>query len=88
MLAGNPVSPQDLIACLETLTPVKLIGLALLEECQPAPGGLFPGDVPLDQLVAATVQLIQYGDACRQVAGKLAALHAIPVSLPIVEYGL
>ncbi len=81
-------SAQQLIACLETLVPVQLLGLTLLETRQPAPGAWFPADIPPDQLVAATVQLIQYGDTCRQMAGKLAALRAIPAALPIMEYGL
>ena len=88
MVQVSPISVQALIACLEALAPVELLGLALLDQHQPVPGTWFPGDVPPDQLVAATVQLIQYGDTCRQVAGKLAALRAVPTALPVVEYGL
>ena len=88
MVQPSPDPAQNLIACLETLAPVQLLGLTLLEQHQPAPGMWFPGNIPPDQLVAATVQLIQYGDACRQMAGKLAALRAIPAALPVVEYGL
>ena len=78
----------DLIACLETLEPARLIALALLEECPPSPGGWFSDAFPEERLVAATVELIAYGDACHKMASKLAALRAVPVSLPIVEYGL
>ncbi len=88
MVQTWPEATQRLITCLETLVPVQLLGLVLLETHQPTPGTWFPADVPPDQLVAATVQLIQYGDACRQMAGKLAALRAIPAALPVVEYGL
>ncbi len=85
---AQPDSAQKLITCLETLAPVQLLGLTLFEQYQPAHGTWFPADIPPDQLVAATVQLIQYGDACRQMAGKLTALRAIPVALSVVEYGL
>ncbi len=88
MVHSSSEATQRLITCLETLAPVQLLGLVLLETHQPAPGTWFPADVAPDQLVAATVQLIQYGDACRQMAGKLAALRAIPAALPIMEYGL
>ncbi len=88
MVQSSSDSAQKLIACLETLAPVQLLGLALLETHHPTPGAWFPADIPPDQLVAATVQLINYGDTCRQMAGKLAALCAIPATLPVVEYGL
>ncbi len=88
MTRTSPESAQRLITCLETLAPVQLLGLTLFEQYQPASGTWFPADIPPDQLVAATVQLIQYGDACRQMAGKLAALRAIPAALSVVEYGL
>ena len=88
MAQTSSESVQRLITYLETLAPVQFLGLALLETHQPAPGTWFPADIPPDQLVAATVQLIQYGDVCRHMAGKLAALRAIPAALPVVEYGL
>lgn len=87
-MAHAPLSTRDLIVCLETLAPVPLLGLTLLETYPPAPGTWFPSSVPPDQLVAATVQLIEYGDTCRQIAGKLTALQAIPAALPVLEYGL
>ena len=82
------INVTNLIACLQSLTPVNLIGLTLLEECPPAPGGWFPNQVPEERLVAATIQIIQYGDDCQRMAGRVTALRAVPVSLPVVEYGL
>jgi hypothetical protein len=84
----NSVTVQDLIDCLQTLGPANLIGLALLNEFPLAPGGWFPDQVPEERLIAATIQIIQYGDDCRRMTGRLTALRAVPVSLPVVEYGL
>jgi hypothetical protein len=88
MLQITSVLAQDLIVCLETLTPIKLIGLALLEGCQPTPGGWFPDNVSTEQVVAATIQIILYGDTCKRMVDKLTALRAVPVPLAVMEYRL
>ena len=82
------INVTNLIACLETLAPVNLIGLILLNEYPPASGSWFPDQVPDERLIAATIQITQYGDDCQRMAGRLTALHAVPVSLPVIEYGL
>ena len=88
MHTGRPFSAENLLACLEQIPPVELKGLALLRQCQPAPGRWFPGDIPAAQIVQATVEFIEYGDRCMSAAQKLAALRPIPWPLPIWEFGL
>jgi len=83
----TPVSVEDLLACLDKVPPVELLGLTLLEQCQPSTGW-FPGDVPMEAVVKATIQLIGYGERARYAAEKLSDLRAIPLALPIEEYGL
>lgn len=82
------VTIDDLLACLESLPPIDLLGLKLLEQCQPQ-SGWYPGDVPMAAVVEATVQLIDYGERTQEITGRLRDLRAIPLTaLEIIEYGL
>ena len=78
---------ESLLACLEHLEPVELLGLTLLEQCQPY-SGWFPVNVDPEQIAKATVQFIEYADRSEQAAEALRSLRAIPLELRIVEYGL
>lgn len=81
-----------LILCIEDLAPVPLVGLSLLRQplglTDAARGSWFPTDITAEQLVAAALDLIAYGDRCRESAHKLSDLHPIPVSFSVAEYPL
>lgn len=86
------VAHRDVLACVESLPPVALVGLSLLRQpltdADAQSGRWFPADIPSAQVVAATLELITYLDRCRAVAAKLADLRAVPCSFPVLEYPL
>ncbi len=88
MLTVTTLDSRQLIACLEGLPPVELLGLALLRQCRPEPGTWFPTRLPPEQVKAATLEFIAYGNRCLEAAQRLAALSPVPLALSCPEYGL
>ncbi len=89
-IASTTLSSGTLRSCLEQLQSVELLGLTLLAQSQPTTGW-FPGrlsSIEPETLVQATVQLIDYGERCRDAAERLGALRAVPLELNIPEFGL
>ena len=78
---------ESLLECLEQLEPIELLGLTLLEQCQPY-SGWFPVNVDAEAIATATVQFIEYGDRAQHAAEALRSMRAIPLELCIMEYGL
>lgn len=72
--------------CLRGLPPANLLGTRLFQ-AQPA-NGLFPTQVAREQLVTAVSELVDYGTRCRQALSGLRNLSAVPLTTPMLEYGL
>lgn len=99
---SHKCASRQLLACLEALPPLALLGVALLRQCQWTPhktagfmgnpdqtaGGWFPKTVPVEQVVQATVEMIAYGTRSTYATQKLASLRPIPLNIPIVEFPL
>lgn len=81
-----------LIEALAGLEPVELKGVELLREFRSrSPGWLpEPFDESIDRgaIVCATVELIEYGDACRAALQRLGDLSPVTLDEPVLEYGL
>ncbi len=88
MMTGLALDSQQLIACLEALPPVELLGRVLLRQCQSTSGGWFPGDVPMAQVVQATVEMVGYGNRASQAAQRLFGLRPVPLAVSVVEFPL
>ncbi len=77
-----------LVDCLGRVPPVELKGLELLRQLRPLTGDWFP-QVPVALLTEATVQLIEYTQACAAAIHKLQALPPITLRvLPVMEFCL
>lgn len=82
------MTSQQLADILLGIQPFELKGLALVRECQPAPGQWFP-DAPLDKIVEATLELVDYAKATNAVVSKLVQLKPILLrSVAVPEFGL
>ncbi|MEP7288618.1 MAG: hypothetical protein ABI947_22930 [Chloroflexota bacterium] len=88
MLQVTTLDSGQLLACLEALPPLDLLGVALLRQCQPTAGGWFPRDVPVEQVIQATVEMVAYGTRSTQASQKLANLRPVPLNIPVVEFPL
>ncbi|CAG1007686.1 hypothetical protein ANRL4_03783 [Anaerolineae bacterium] len=88
MNRGFLQSTSNLVTCLLQTPPAELLGLALLRQSTPAPGGWFPTDVPLAQVKQAAVEFIHYGGRCREAAHTLTALRPVPLLVSCPEFGL
>lgn len=87
-MATVKLALNDLIANLQQVPPADLLGVTLLEQYEAAPGEWVPRSVPRDQVVKATLQLVEYGSKCRQLANNIAKLQATPIEKSVAEYGL
>lgn len=82
------MTSQQLVNILGGLEPMELKGLALVRECQPAPGQWFP-KAPLDKVIEATLEMADYAIAANRIANKLAQLKPVPVrTVSVLEFGL
>ena len=88
MHTGTALDAGRLIACLEGLPPVELLGLALLRQSRSTADGWFPQHIPMTEVVQATVEMVAYSSRATQVAQKLAGLRPIPLNVPVLEFPL
>jgi hypothetical protein len=79
---------DTLCACLLTVPPLELKGMALLRQCHPT-AGFFPSDVPRSALIDAIVEITAYTARSQHAAEALRNLAPVPLrSISVVEYGL
>ena len=80
-----PSEMAVLMDCLHQIPPLELKAMTLLREVRLTAntGSLFP-TVPVECVVAATQELVQYTTACAALQRKLAEQLA-PVILPTLE---
>lgn len=81
------MTAESLRECLAGVPPVKLLGTELLKTHRPQ-GGIFPADVPRDQIKTAVTEIIAYTARCRAAAQRLSHLAPIPLTTVCVEFGL
>ena len=78
----------DLVACLGSVEPVDLKGLALLRQLRPVAGEWFP-QVPASVLTEATTQIIAYTRDCAAATVKLQSLPPVILAeIPCPEFCL
>lgn len=83
------LTADDLLACLDALPPVPLLGLTLLRQAEAAADGRwFPTGVATEQIVTATLELLAYSETCRHAAQRLSHLTPLPCAVPLMEYPL
>lgn len=81
-------------ALLETvleLPPAELKAVGLLRLHRPAPGRFFPHAAPIadSELIAATIQLMDYGERCTDAIKKLRHVRPVPLTvLSVLEYSI
>ncbi|MBK8027660.1 MAG: hypothetical protein IPK19_41345 [Chloroflexi bacterium] len=86
-MVGVPFGLDDLRACLESVAPVELKGMRLLE-AQPH---LIAGTarIPRADLVEAVTEIVAYTGRCAAAARQLASLPPVPLlTVSIPEFGL
>ena len=73
------VSYPGMLATLAAMPPCDLKGPALIRRGRFIQGEFFPVDLPEEALVEAALELIAYGEAARELSGKLGALGPCPL---------
>jgi hypothetical protein len=82
------ITSLDLVECLSNVPPVELKGLELLRQLRPFPG-MTPPQLPLEALIEATTELVDYTKHCAQIAARLRALSPILLNtVPCAEFCL
>ena len=81
------LTAEALRDCLANVPPVKLLGTELLQNHRPQ-GGLFPTNVPCEQIRAAVTEIIAYTCRCVTAGQQLSHLAPIPLKTIVVEFGL
>jgi hypothetical protein len=81
------MTAESLRECLANVPPVKLLGTELLKTHRPQ-SGIFPADVPRDQIKEAVTEIIAYTSRCATTAKQLSHLAPIPLTTICVEFGL
>ena len=82
---------DQLIHSLETIEPLELKAVILLQTLRPLTGEWFPTHLTPEaktQVIAATVELVSYTKRCADMARRLAHLQPVPLSMPMAEFGL
>ena len=87
-MAGIEFTTFDLAACLGEVPPAELLGMTLLEQRPPDRGRWFPSGIDRQQIIQATVQVIDYNERCNELADKLNAVHATVGTQQVAEFGL
>ena len=72
MLTG--MTQTQLEEALGQVEAASLLGLELLRQLQPGSPGWFPAQVESAQLAEATVEFIEYTQACADLANRLACV--------------
>ena len=84
---GSGMTAKSLRECLANVPPVKLLGTELLKNHRPQ-SGIFPADVPRDQIKKAVTEIIAYTSRCATMAKQLSHLAPIPLTTICVGFGL
>jgi len=82
---------EQLIQSLEAIPPLKLEAVSLLSELRPQTGEWFPTNLTGEhkpKIIAATVELVGYTQRCAAMGRRLSHLQAVPLQMPLREFGL
>lgn len=83
------MQPNDLMALLSGLEPVRLQAVELCQRHQVGDGGVDFGSMPRDEVVVAVREIAEYGDRCSAVAEKLVnGLKPNALKIIVHEFGL
>lgn len=86
------LSLAQLIETLETLPPLELNAVRLLHTLRPQTGEWFPSTLTPEnkqQVVTATVELVEYTRTCAEMARRLSHLQAVPLrDVALAEFSL
>jgi hypothetical protein len=87
MLTG--MTQAQLEEALGQVEAASLLGLELLRQLQPASPGWFPAETNPRALAEATVEFIEYTQACADLANRLACVGPTALTgTPIAEFPL
>jgi len=87
---NNPLI-DPLIQSFESIDPLELQAIDLLKILRPQTGEWFPTTLDPDaksQVVAATVELVEYTRRCAEMARRLNHLQPVPLGIPLAEFAL
>ena len=76
---------------LESIPPLELEAVSLLQTLRPLTGEWFPtnlSDEAKSQVITATVEMVGYTKRCADMARRLAHLQPVPLSTSLAEFGL